>query len=210
MAKGKIKNLGKVLNQLKDAMTFLNRKDIYSQVGEYVRDRITSKARSGKTMISGETENLKALSPAYIKERERQKKLLGNEIKSARKNKKLGFKQDDFNHGGKGWKFAVGEARNKGMKHTDPDFFSPKRSNLTFTGQFLESLKVTKIDQENRIVTIEPTGTRDDGLKNKKVGEYVAKQGRNIFGIDTTGLKVIKNMVIRELRNSLRKNLLKK
>lgn len=167
MAKTNVKNLGRVLDRLKKAISFLD-EGVYLKLGEYVRNRIQSKARSGQTMISGSSKKLKKLSPDYI------------------------------------------EYRKKNADKADSEFFSPKRSNLTFTGQYLKSIRVTKISRANRTLFVEPTGTRKDGLTNKKLSGYVAKQGRNIFGMDQTGLKVLKNMLVREIRNSLRKNLLKK
>lgn len=87
------------------------------------------------------------------------------------------------------------------------DFFSPRKSNVTQTGQYLESLegKVTKSTQS---VTVEPTGTRDDGdLTNKKVGEYLAEGGRPTIGLDATAKLRIVEIFDRAIRNNLRKNL---
>lgn len=56
------------------------------------------------------------------------------------------------------------------------EFTTANRSNLTMTGQYLESWKPIST-QENKVV-IGPTGTRKDGLTNQKLGEYLEENGR--------------------------------
>jgi hypothetical protein len=51
---------------------------------------------------------------------------------------------------------------------------SPTKSNLTFTGQMLNSIGVIKIAQ-NKVV-IGPHGYRDDGLSNEEVANRVSKK----------------------------------
>lgn len=52
---------------------------------------------------------------------------------------------------------------------------APKKSNLTFTGQMLRSIKVIKIT--GNTIVIGPTGTRDDGQTNMEVAASNAKRG---------------------------------
>lgn len=92
----------------------------------------------------------------------------------------------------------------------DSDFFSPRRSNLTLTGQYLKSIALVKFDRVKKLLEIRPNGRRTDGLANQKLSEYLAKQGRSIFGLDQTGKRVISKMVVNEIRKSIRKNLLRK
>lgn len=60
------------------------------------------------------------------------------------------------------------------------EFTRPSKSNLTFTGQMLDSLGVVKV--ANGSVTIGPQGYRTDpfsrGLSNEAVANFVAKKGR--------------------------------
>jgi hypothetical protein len=58
---------------------------------------------------------------------------------------------------------------------------NPKKLNLTFTGQMLESTSVIKA--KDGIITIAPTGTRKDGKKNADIAFYNAQAGRNYLGI---------------------------
>jgi len=171
MAKVNIKNLGETLDRIRKAISEID-DETFKEIGKYAADRVVMKARTGKTMITGQEEPLKPLSANYIKSRQ-----------ALAKNPK-------------------GKA--------DPDFFSPRRSNLTLTGQYLKSIVVTKIDKMKRLITIEPTGDRTDGPDNKTLAGYLAKQGRNIFGIDKTGRQVIKQKVLRALRNQLRSKILRK
>lgn len=54
---------------------------------------------------------------------------------------------------------------------------SPKRSNLTRTGQMLDSMTVLEVRQGS--VVVGPVGARDDGLTNAQVAAYVSAQGRS-------------------------------
>jgi hypothetical protein len=53
---------------------------------------------------------------------------------------------------------------------------TPKRSNLTATGQMLDSVDTVKRGDK---WYIEPTGTRSDGLTNYEVAEFAHKGSRN-------------------------------
>lgn len=171
MAKSNIKNLQATLDRVKDALTQIS-DETYKDIGNYVRDRIVAKARTGKTMVSGEEGPIKPLSSGYIEQRKRWKK--------------------------------------SGKHDIDGDFFSPPRSNLTLTGQFLKSIIVKSVDRAKRIITIQASGTRTDGLENRKLAEYLSQQGRNIFGIDKAGRQAIKQKVLRALRTQIKQKLLRK
>jgi len=82
--------------------------------------------------------------------------------------------------------------------------FKPSKSNLTFTGQMLESLK-GRSNVRKQTVTIRATGTRDDGQSNEEVAEYVAEQGRPFLGLDLKGVKRIENIVRRDIRRQWQK-----
>lgn len=99
----------------------------------------------------------------------------------------------------------------KGDFSLDQEFFSPKKSNLTRTGQFLSSIRVTDIQKDKNRLVISPTGAREESsLTNEKLAAHLARGGRNIFGLDETGRKVIQQKVIRALQAQIRKNLLRK
>lgn len=54
---------------------------------------------------------------------------------------------------------------------------TPKKSNLTFTGQMLESVSIIRADDKGMIV-IGPKGRRRDRLTNVEVAEFNEQRGR--------------------------------
>lgn len=95
----------------------------------------------------------------------------------------------------------------------DPVFFKNRprnKSNLTFTGQFLESIGLVRFIRTQKLLLFKAKGTRRDGMTNEKLSGHIAKQGRSIFGLDDTGKQVIAKMVKTEIRKGLRKSLLRK
>lgn len=66
------------------------------------------------------------------------------------------------------------------------DTTTPRKSNVTFTGQMLESIKVVSLSAGK--VSIAPTGTRSDpfsrrGLTNAQVASYLEQQGRPFLNL---------------------------
>lgn len=174
MAKTNIRNLGKFLDGVKEAVSLFD-EEFYLTLSEYVVDRITRKARAGKRLTENGDVDLPTLSPGYV------------------------------------------EQRKKWQKEGKPDLhelFRPsrKKSNLTVTGNYLESLRATKINRESRTLIVEPTGVRPEGLTNKKLAQYLRNmnKGYDIFGFDKVGRKVLKTKVLNEIRKQLRKKLLRK
>lgn len=92
------------------------------------------------------------------------------------------------------------------------DLYGPKKSNLTFTGKYVDSIKYKT--KKGKIV-IEPTGNHKayktgkgsgkKSISNKKLGEYLAEKrphiGRN-EKMDKRILKMIKAHLRRNLRRS--------
>ena len=64
---------------------------------------------------------------------------------------------------------------------------TPGKSNLTFTGQMLESLKLTKINTRNGSFQIQPKGKR-----NKDVAGFVDEGGRPFLGLTKGDVSAIK------------------
>lgn len=56
------------------------------------------------------------------------------------------------------------------------DATSPGKSNLTLTGQMLDSVKVIRATKGK--IHFGPTGNRSDGLSNMQVAKYQERQGR--------------------------------
>ena len=84
-------------------------------------------------------------------------------------------------------------------------FGSPKRSNLTLTGELLESIR---IEYRNDAAYVEvPDDNRNSGKHtNKKIADYVSrvKAGRPFFGLADTERKILDAHVGRLLRDRIR------
>jgi len=63
-------------------------------------------------------------------------------------------------------------------------FTRPRRSNLTLTGQMLDSMQIIKAS--NRTVIIGPKGRRRDGENNEDIAKWVQKAGRPFLNISRT------------------------
>jgi len=145
----------------------------------FIVERIRSFTRSGKSLaLSNKPKKLKRLSDSYIAVRE-------GAVKFRTINgRKVPFAEPD-----------------ERLKQVDPEFFEPRLSNLTFTGQLMRSITSAV---KNRVISVFVDGKRDDGLTNDEVARYVSAQGRPFLGLDDQGLKRIKRNAITQIRKLLR------
>jgi len=74
---------------------------------------------------------------------------------------------------------------------------SPGKSNLTETGQLLDSIEVISISKGQ--VRIGPKGKRRDGLSNPEVAGYVTAQGRPFNNLSKVEIKRIQDQMTRDL-----------
>lgn len=81
---------------------------------------------------------------------------------------------------------------------------SPNKSNLTFTGQLLDSLTFKAGRGKLRV---EPSGRRRGGLTNLKLAEHVTDQGRPFLNLSDNELKQITRIFDFGLNESLRRRL---
>ena len=84
---------------------------------------------------------------------------------------------------------------------------SPGKSNLTRSGDLLDSLKVKSVSTGK--VTIGPSGTREDGLTNEAVAKYVSEQGREFNNASKIELKRLNTEVKKDLRRLIKSQLTK-
>lgn len=112
---------------------------------------------------------------------------------------------------------AIGEPwkerkRELAKYNTKGKSYSPNKSNLTFTGQLLESLQRAKHKTK---VIIEPTGTREPyrdkngvikskKLTNKKLAGYLKEQGRYFLGYNDKLKKAVKKKLLEHIRRNLK------
>lgn len=106
---------------------------------------------------------------------------------------------------------------NKFYFKPDKTFFDPSTSNLTASGQMLESLK-EKVTKKGEVI-VEPTGSRDNfgnvdsSIKtNKALAIELANRrtenaprGRTFLGLDEKGIKRIKKLILDEVRRFKRR-----
>lgn len=90
------------------------------------------------------------------------------------------------------------------------------KSNLTFTGQFvlgikysIERLRGSKVIEvfsrgSRKGYKYSKTGKRVKSPDNKKLGEYLAEQGRNPYGITKAASKAVIKLAKREIRKALK------
>jgi len=91
----------------------------------------------------------------------------------------------------------------------------PAKSNLTFTGQLLDSLRVTKAIRSRAV--IEPTGTwrasehptQTRNISMKKLAGYVADQGRPFLGLTELDSKKLIRFYRRSFGDLLKKSRIK-
>jgi hypothetical protein len=79
------------------------------------------------------------------------------------------------------------------------EFTTPARSNLTRTGQLLESIAVLEVTEGN--VEIGPQGARDDNMTNEKLAEHVSVARPFIS---------LSNLEVKKLVRFIEKNIIKK
>lgn len=82
-------------------------------------------------------------------------------------------------------------------------FASASRSNLTNSGELLESLVVSK-SRGSVSVEIE-NGQHSSGVNLKQLAGYVSEAGRPFFGLTDTEEKILQSFTDREIRNRIRK-----
>jgi hypothetical protein len=81
---------------------------------------------------------------------------------------------------------------------------SPGKSNLTMTGQMLESLKGDAVSRGKGIIRL--TGTRPEGLSNEKLGEYVS-EARPFMNLTKSELKEIVDDIRKDALQRVRRAL---
>lgn len=205
------KNIDKALE------TALN-KAFLQALAQRMKDTIKVRTRVGKGVSnSGQLEKLKPLSDSYILQRQ----------------KKLGF----FTKGGRVIPIVGGvtnkevdastsdKARRKSLKKqlrnnkkylkenlpTLASSTSAKKSNLTRTGELLDSI-VAKVKKSgiNSIINITFLGgSRKDGKTNKQVATWVQQQGRPFFVLSNTELKRFTREITKRIRFEINKQLRK-
>lgn len=77
------------------------------------------------------------------------------------------------------------------------------KSNLTFTGQMLESVKIIK--SRNGVLEIGPSGIRDDRKRNADVGRWVTQQGRPFMNLGRAEISSLQRFIREEMERRIRR-----
>lgn len=196
----KVTGIASVFNAVRSIYEDLTtQKEELDKIGKFTRDRIVAETRKGNDLTSGGKQP--ELSEGYIAYR----RSLG------KKTNALGRVAE-----GSGKKRDLELASKITNKTPTPDmtFFRPAKSNLTLTGQLMESIEYT-VRAEDKKIIIEPTGVRDDGKTNKEVAEELSRRktrlapdGRKFLGLDERGFQRIRNLIVEAIRRlALKKGL---
>lgn len=81
-------------------------------------------------------------------------------------------------------------------------YASAKRSNLTFSGELLESI-IAKVAGKAAIVEIQDT-QHSTGIGMKELAQRVSDKGRPFFGLSDSEAKTLENYVKRKIRDKIR------
>lgn len=198
----RIKNLDSVFNAVRAIYSELTeQEEELDKIGKFARDRIVAETRKGNDLTNDGAKQPE-LSESYIAYRRRLTQRQNAKTESAL-NENLSAKKQKL-------------AGSVTAKTPSPDstFFKPAKSNLTLTGQLLNSIEYEVKADEKKIV-IQPKGSRDDGKTNKEVAEELATRkttmapnGRKFLGLDKRGFQRIRNLVVEAIRRvALKKGL---
>ena len=197
MSKPKVdaENLKRILAQVERTVGEASNMRKYAQ---QAADMIKLRTRLGSGVAhDGDTkEDLKPLSAAYIEQRKDMQNVAENaslvsKYKAAKNQKsaKIGksSKAETFAHGG-----------------LSP-LTTPSKSNLTRSGQLLDSIAVQSAAQGH--AEVGPTGMRDDGKSNADIAKWQEEKGRPFNHLSNVEVKRIKETIQKDLRAEMKRRL---
>ena len=82
---------------------------------------------------------------------------------------------------------------------------TPGKSNLTFTGALLDSLRVVRVDKSRREININANNRRrPGGVTNKDVAEFVTDQGRAFLNLSRRETELVARRFNRSFRQQFK------
>jgi hypothetical protein len=184
MADTKVKNAKRIADALDSLIAEIKAPESMRRFGQLAADMIKLRTRlgSGVAKDGSEKQKLKPLSKTYIEVRK------GNLAfkTSPSTGKPIPFKPDA-----------------NGAKMTLSNQTSPSKSNLTRSGQLLDSEGVTSVGYGT--VSVGPSGQRTDRKSNEDVAKYVTDAGRPFNHLSKTELKRLQEAVKKELRDRIKR-----
>lgn len=184
----KIRGLDRLQRDLENTTRQVFGSTFKLKLGKLARDIIYRRVKSGFGVVSterapSEKRRLKPLSQSYIEQRE------GRAVYFTKNGKVLRVPASS--------RFRVQRPRLG-------EFGSPRRSNLTFTGQMLNALRY-EANARGISLFIENSPRRDDPYTNKEIAEFVQEQGRPFFTLTTDELTILIREIEREVRKITRR-----
>ena len=241
LARVRILNVQSVLRSIEKAMTNqIKKSDLYEEIGAFSVERIQQETRKGRDLSTGgkikdtsdSTKDIKALIEGKPKRKtskkqnseqkqKPRKKTIWKSLKQAFK-KFIRPKRRPMSRPKKTESIITPSAIT--MKPPPPSFFRSLVSQITQSGQLLDSLKAD-INQNRGTITVEPTGSRqeikyvwtktgkpvkfltDDSpiTDNKELASDLKRRGFTFLGMDKKGLKRIRRLVLDEIRRTILK-----
>lgn len=84
------------------------------------------------------------------------------------------------------------------------EFYRAKRSNMTFTGQLIDSIKFEIVRAGNRLrLFIKASGSRNDSKLTNAQLEKIHRDSRPVLGISNKVVDILANILKRHLRRAL-------
>lgn len=186
LASAKVKGLKKLNDSIRRAFDdSVFSKSFLEEQAKFLVERIRATVRGGSSHSGGKKKKLKRLSDSYMAMRE-----------GAVKFRTIG---------GPGGRVVPFPGPDERLKEVDKQFFEPRTSNLTFTGQMLKA--ITSVVKKRVIDIFVDDSSRSgkyEKLTNKQVSEYVAEQGRPFLAVDKQGRERVRREALKSLRKRLR------
>lgn len=165
------------------------KRKMFNEIGDYMVKRTQGFTRTGYSIFGKTKKKLKELSASYIKMRQG----------------KVRFRKAKDGH------TYARAVRDEKLDNVDPDYFRPRKSNLTFTGQMLKAIRYDIfVDLSKIVVSVDDSRRNDSDLSNKEVAKHVAANGRPFLGLDQAGLARVSKIIKATIRENIIKSRLKK
>lgn len=200
MAKSLKEQLKAIQKQLEQEINKFTRGPRGKELAKLAKDIVIRRSRLGYGVRfpEGKREKFDKLSDSYVAQRRNQVRFYTDEQGRLRKIPKPTGKAKK-NQGSRGGTFKFPE----GSRHPDlSKTTSPAKSNITFTGQLLESLKARVLAGK---ITIGPTGTRKDGKTNQEIVAFLNDQGRIFLNLSDNDVNQLAQFLEAELTKVLKK-----